>query len=123
MESLNGAEKCAESSVLAKRKQTPLANAAVDNVLAEFLMYEESSFGRKITYAKPDASEVESKKCMYNTVPLNTAHLNSFGILPTDIAPATYDNRRNPTAGYTCEPEIPSVIRGVRKKPPPSQDH
>ncbi|GFR04412.1 hypothetical protein TNCT_94441 [Trichonephila clavata] len=48
MESLNGAEKCAESSVLAKRKQTPLANAAVDNVLAEFLMYEESSLGRKI---------------------------------------------------------------------------
>ncbi|GFW11464.1 hypothetical protein TNCV_3809831 [Trichonephila clavipes] len=45
------------------------------------------------------------------------------GVLSSDIASANYNREKNTMAGHTCEPETPSVIRGVRKKPSPSQDH
>ncbi|GFU86160.1 hypothetical protein TNCV_368181 [Trichonephila clavipes] len=44
------------------------------------------------------------------------------GVLSSDITPATY-NRKKTHLLDTCEMETPSVIRGVRKKPPPSRDH
>ncbi|GFT85616.1 hypothetical protein TNCV_4253361 [Trichonephila clavipes] len=67
-------------------------------------------------------AEISASFCVqYNTVPMHTCNPKYCRVLSSDIAMATYDRKLNPTAGHTCESETPSVIRGVKTKPPHSK--
>ncbi|GFW29717.1 hypothetical protein TNCV_3935841 [Trichonephila clavipes] len=54
----------------------------------------------------------------HNTVHIHICTPKYCGVFSSDITPKPMAVR-NPTAGFhTCEPETPSVIRGLRNGPP-----
>ncbi|GFW15413.1 hypothetical protein TNCV_3741171 [Trichonephila clavipes] len=53
---------------------------------------------------------------------MHTCTPKYYGVLSSDSTPLTYDREKTQRLD-TCEPETPSAIWGVRKKPPLSKDH
>ncbi|GFW20017.1 hypothetical protein TNCV_867231 [Trichonephila clavipes] len=75
-----------------------------------------------MTFLRHTAEKSTSFCGQDNSFPVHRCTPKYCGVLSSNIATTTYSREKTQRLD-TCGPKTPSVIRGVRKKPPPFQGH